>query len=202
MISRERYWLYFLAALLLHVGVAFAVVYKTKSQSASAGLTDRSIMTVYVTQGALSGREPTVQTRPRDRVPGAVNINDANVSQAEPGTSINNDSLSLPNSAVQSQQAGLSVLLARLHDAIAKEQMYPASALANQQSGLVSLSFCLSEEGELSQLQVGASSGVASLDRAAIRAAQAASPVREVIGLVDHPQCFTIAVKFMLQSTT
>lgn len=67
-------------------------------------------------------------------------------------------------------------LLVLLHNAIAKKQVYPASAQALQQQGSVVLSFILSISGKIDHIKIIKSSGFGLLDNAAIVAVQNVSP--------------------------
>lgn len=79
----------------------------------------------------------------------------------------------IPTNLTQGQYNELLILL---HNAIAKHQLYPATAELLQQQGMVILSFSLQISGEITHIKIVKSSGFESLDKAAVTAVQATSP--------------------------
>lgn len=89
-------------------------------------------------------------------------------------------------------------LLAILHAAIAREQIYPESALALERSGRVTVAFILQTNGQVRDLHIAQSSGTTSLDRAALLAVTRAAPFAAAETYLTNEQSFHIDVVFNL----
>ncbi len=89
-------------------------------------------------------------------------------------------------------------LLALLHAAIAREQEYPASALALERTGRVTVAFILQTNGQVRDLHIAQSSGTTSLDRAALMAVTRAAPFAAAETYLVQEQRFHIDVVFNL----
>ena len=91
-----------------------------------------------------------------------------------------------------------SPLLTLLHTAIAQQQHYPASAQELEQTGRVTLSFTLFPDGSINQLTITRSSGISSLDNAALAAINAATPFQRVDRYLKAAQQYQLDVVFEL----
>ncbi|QLH42295.1 MAG: energy transducer TonB [Coxiellaceae bacterium] len=87
-----------------------------------------------------------------------------------------------------------------LHVAIQKHQHYPANALQLNKQGRVTLAFTLLTNGYVSNLTVLKSSGVPSLDEAAIAAVKEAVPFSGLEQYLNEAKAFHIDVVFDLGS--
>ncbi len=87
-------------------------------------------------------------------------------------------------------------ILSILHAAIATKQNYPDSALELKQSGTVQIRFLLYPDGHLEHITVIQSSGIISLDEAALNAVRAISPVKEVGKYLQKEDYFSVNVVF------
>ncbi|CAN5236161.1 hypothetical protein BH10PSE19_BH10PSE19_06450 [soil metagenome] len=83
-----------------------------------------------------------------------------------------------------------------LHTAIAAKQVYPESALALNQTGIVKIAFTLESTGQLSNIRIIKSSGFTDLDSAAISAVEAISPIEGMERYIQKKDDFSIAVAF------
>jgi TonB family protein len=90
-------------------------------------------------------------------------------------------------------------LLALLHAAIAEQQHYPVSAQEMDQSGRVTLGFKLFPNGSVDQLSITRSSGVTSLDEAALSAIKNATPFQQVDRYLQTAEHYQIDVVFTLK---
>lgn len=99
---------------------------------------------------------------------------------------------------VSSRGKPLPVLVALLHEAIQREQHYPASALEMEREGRVMLKFTLLPNGEIRQLSILKSSGTASLDDAALAAIHAALPFKGIDKYLRSAEEYQIDVVFEL----
>ncbi|MCD6055740.1 MAG: TonB family protein [Gammaproteobacteria bacterium] len=75
------------------------------------------------------------------------------------------------------EEKGDSELLRLIHNKIQEHHYYPANALSLSQSGTVWLQFVLNPDGRIEQIHLLQTSGIKSLDKAAITALEAASPL-------------------------
>ncbi len=91
----------------------------------------------------------------------------------------------------------IDTLLALLHDAIQKQQHYPASALEMERQGRVTVSFTLFTNGMIRDLRIIKSSGTASLDAAALAAVNQAAPF-QINNYLSASRAFTLDVVFEL----
>jgi TonB family protein len=89
-------------------------------------------------------------------------------------------------------------LLKILHDAIAEKQSYPESALLLKQTGVVTIGFMLYPNGEMTDIFIKKSSGVDSIDQAALEAARLTSPVKQVSAYLEQAGLFSLDVQFIL----
>jgi TonB family protein len=89
-------------------------------------------------------------------------------------------------------------LLRLLHHVIQEVQRYPASAQAMGREGRATVSFKLLLSGAVTNVILEKSSGVASLDQAAIEAVNHAAPFRNVDCYLSEPRSFKIDVVFAL----
>ena len=103
-------------------------------------------------------------------------------------------------STVSAHQTGEQTksLLALLHSAIQKEQHYPLNAIETERQGTSTVKFFLFPNGKITNLQIVKSSGVESLDLAALAAVQHAVPFQEVDTYLQSAQEFSIDVVFEL----
>lgn len=99
------------------------------------------------------------------------------------------------NYAVQNKQEE-NIILNLLHTAIAEKQMYPEIAAALNQTGTVTIQFLLFPDGHLSNISVAKSSGIPSLDTAALAAVQAISPAKAAGSHLQQSQFFSIDIVF------
>lgn len=84
-------------------------------------------------------------------------------------------------------------LLQQLHNAIATQQHYPENL---PQEETVTLSMLVSPDGKLSQLKVLHSSGDIALDDSVLQAAEDASPISGIKGLLPVAQFFSVNITF------
>jgi TonB family protein len=89
-----------------------------------------------------------------------------------------------------------SQLLIILHNAIVQNQYYPESALALSQTGIVRLSFQLFPDGHIDNLQIVKSSGVESLDQAALVAVTNTFPFKNPAIYLQTAKQFFINIEF------
>ncbi|HTM64330.1 MAG TPA: TonB family protein, partial [Gammaproteobacteria bacterium] len=85
-----------------------------------------------------------------------------------------------------------------LHTAIEQAQQYPASAQEQQREGRVTLAFTLAPNGSISHSRVAASSGISSLDHAALQALHAAAPFQHINKYLHSVENYQIDVIFKL----
>lgn len=104
--------------------------------------------------------------------------------------------------AVQQSSGGAPIpaLLQQLHDAIAAKEVYPATAKMLGQSGSTTVSFVLYPDGHVTTLALKQSSGIPSLDAAALQAVNAAAPFSDVEHYVTMPAQYSIQVSFEVDS--
>lgn len=88
------------------------------------------------------------------------------------------------------------VLLAALHDAVARQLVYPQAALSLDLGGAITLRFLLLPSGTILQITVKHSSGSAILDHAASRTLNSVSPFLLAKDYLKTPEYFTIPVVF------
>jgi TonB family protein len=88
------------------------------------------------------------------------------------------------------------LILKMLHDQIAKNQVYPVSALELNQSGTVTIRFILSSNGIIHDALLIKSSGFTSLDLAALNAVSAVSALQNVRGFLKDEEVFVIDVMY------
>lgn len=91
-----------------------------------------------------------------------------------------------------------SALIALLHEAIQRAQEYPASAAAAEQEGRATVEFTLNKSGELQQLKLLHSSGIESLDQAALAAVNHAAPFYNAQKYLQESGQYQIDVVFAL----
>jgi len=89
-------------------------------------------------------------------------------------------------------------MLALIHAAIKAKQYYPNDALYLEKEGRVTLSFILLTNGFIENLYIKKSSGVSSLDKAAMFAAAKASPLQNVHQYLTVPQEFVIDIIYQI----
>lgn len=115
---------------------------------------------------------------------------------------IKQDSSSQARPQSQSSQGEqIKGLVALLHSAIQSQQQYPSSALQMNRQGKVTVSFKLYPDGSISDLQLVKSSGVKSLDEAALTAVRSAVPFSGVNVYLKAPLDFNIDVVFALEQS-
>ena len=88
------------------------------------------------------------------------------------------------------------LLLKILHDQIAKNQIYPPSAMELNQSGTVTIRFALNTDGVIHDESIEKSSGIASLDLAALNAVRATSKLENINHLLKNDEVFAIDVVY------
>lgn len=100
--------------------------------------------------------------------------------------------------SLSSQKSGKekNALLTLLHEAIQKHQHYPLSAQEMEQEGRTRLQFTLYQNGNISHLRITQSSGITSLDQAALAAVQAALPFQGVEIYLDQAEEYSVDVIF------
>lgn len=89
-------------------------------------------------------------------------------------------------------------LLELLHNKIASLQQYPENAITLNQTGKVTLSMIVHPNGMITQIAVTKSSGIESLDAAALNAVQSASPIKEASKYLAISRPFSVDVVFSL----
>ena len=95
--------------------------------------------------------------------------------------------------------ARLLELTDRLHRAIEREKRYPLSARRLGREGTASVAFQLHPDGAIDVIQVASSSGVPTLDRAALRAVAGISPFGEARKYLDESAPFRVEIAFRLR---
>jgi TonB family protein len=100
------------------------------------------------------------------------------------------------NTIKQTNTADKSNLLALIHQAIAQKEIYPTLAETNNETGKVTLSFYLSPNGSIDDLQVAQSSGSSLLDHAAIVAINAITPFDPAKKYLRDKTQFQVDVEF------
>lgn len=89
-------------------------------------------------------------------------------------------------------------LLAILHQAIEAHQTYPLIAEEMGQEGRVTVAFTLLRNGQAKNIRVGRSSGIASLDEAALLAVSSASPFKGIGSYLSKTGIYSVDVVFEL----
>ena len=89
-------------------------------------------------------------------------------------------------------------ILQLLHEIIAKHQIYPDTAVELDQSGVVTLGFILYPDGHIEAVSILQSSGYENLDRAAIGALKASTPIEGMKEYLPKAHFFTIAIEFKM----
>lgn len=89
-------------------------------------------------------------------------------------------------------------LLSMLHHTIQQVQQYPASAEALGREGRATIAFKLLLNGDVTNVILQHSSGVGSLDQAALLAVKTAAPFHGVNRYLSEPRSFAIDVVFAL----
>jgi TonB family protein len=87
-------------------------------------------------------------------------------------------------------------LLSIIHDKIASKQIYPESAIMLNQTGTVSIRFMLDPNGSIINASLQKSSGVESIDLAALNAVKMASSIIEAAHYLHNSELFEIDVIF------
>lgn len=90
------------------------------------------------------------------------------------------------------------ILLAALHDAVAKHLIYPASASFLNLQGSVKLGFDLAPNGVISNIHIVSSSHVKALDYAALQTIQSISPFLLAERYLKARVYFSLTVEFVL----
>jgi TonB family protein len=88
------------------------------------------------------------------------------------------------------------LLLKILHEEIAAKQVYPENALALNQNGKVTIGFTLNSAGLIQNVNLIKSSGVESIDSAALAAVQAVPPLQNKQITLTSNEYFAIDVIF------
>ncbi len=100
---------------------------------------------------------------------------------------LNNKRISKKSSIISNLTRGqYNQLLLLLHNAIAKNQVYPTNAQILHQQGTVILDFTLHVSGEITDIKIEKSSGFGLLDDAAIAAVQSINPFTAMKIQDDH----------------
>ncbi len=99
---------------------------------------------------------------------------------------------------IHADQKNNDVLLQLLHSAIAVEQQYPDEAIANNQDGSVTIKLLLYPDGHLENITLAKSSGVASIDLAALNAVKSIHDIAGVERYLKNPQSFSVDVVFTI----
>jgi len=104
------------------------------------------------------------------------------------------------NHATAIQQKGEEIddLLRLLHRTIQSAQQYPKSAQAMHKEGRVTVQFKLMKNGEVRDLALQRSSGISSLDKAALDAVNRAQPFHSIDHYLSGPRIFSIDIVFAL----
>lgn len=102
--------------------------------------------------------------------------------------------------AVQTSGAPIPALLQQLHDAIAAKEVYPPNAKMLGQSGMATVAFMLYPDGHISALTLKQSSGIESLNQAALQAVNDAAPFQGVGQYLSAPAIYSIHVSFEVDS--
>ncbi len=123
-----------------------------------------------------------------------------NDKRQESSSNNNQSSSSAKNQNSSSSGEKIAELLRRLHVAIQQHQHYPASALQMHKQGKVTLSFMLLTNGYINNLTLLKSSGVQSLDEAALTAVRDAVPFLGLESYLAKAKTFSIDVVFDLDS--
>ena len=89
-------------------------------------------------------------------------------------------------------------LAALLHAAIDRQKQYPASAQEQEQEGRATLAFTLLPNGDITNLHIQHTSGIASLDQAALAAVNAATPFQDVDSFLTTATTYQLDILFAL----
>ncbi len=92
----------------------------------------------------------------------------------------------------------LNKLILALFKAIQTHQYYPEMAKSLGQQGKVLVSFVLYRNGHIGSIQLVQSSGITSLDTAALKAVRDSSPLLGIKEMLQQQQSFTIPIVFRL----
>lgn len=87
-------------------------------------------------------------------------------------------------------------LLNILHQKISEQQIYPDAALALKQTGSVTIGLRLQPNGIVKNVVILKSSGIPSLDDAALRATQAISPLEHIDSYIKNDESFRVDIVF------
>lgn len=162
---------YLFLAVLLHAAIAVGMINTLRHDS--AGGAQVAVQAVYIAPSVSHHKEEVQQK--------GVSVE---TSHAEPSK--------------RDKYVGKSTLLAILHNAIKSELVYPERAIQLHETGLVTLTLCLKQSDALVSVDIISSSGFNDLDRAAIRAVQAAAPFSLPPSLMQVDACFDVPVAFTL----
>lgn len=88
------------------------------------------------------------------------------------------------------------ILLEILHNAIAANLIYPESALLLNQNGTVKIGLTLFPNGQITQVAMLKSSGIESMDKAAIAAVQSIAVIEEARRYLSTKEFFSVDVVF------
>ncbi|MCP3667969.1 MAG: energy transducer TonB [Gammaproteobacteria bacterium] len=91
----------------------------------------------------------------------------------------------------------LSELYQRIHQEIGRHKRYPLSARMRGKQGRVRIQFDLRQDGQLEEIGVSQSSGIGSLDRAALKAVRAIAPFTIAERYIDSTQRVAIEIQFI-----
>ena len=84
-----------------------------------------------------------------------------------------------------------------LHRRINEKQSYPSTAIVLNQTGKVTLRFLLHINGMITDTAIIKSSGVSSLDHAALASVEKSMPIKESSTYLSHATYFQVEVIFM-----
>ncbi|MCP4994086.1 MAG: TonB family protein [Gammaproteobacteria bacterium] len=102
-----------------------------------------------------------------------------------------------PQATKRGNANSLSELYQLLHQEIGRHKRYPLSARRRGRQGRVRVQFDLRQDGQLEEVGVSQSSGVGSLDRAALKAVKAIAPFTIAERYIDSTQRVAIEIQFI-----
>ncbi len=183
---------YHVLSLVMHVTLLmlFSVYFDRAANQKKFGVTQAKTVAAFIYQGnfskSVSVQEKMKSNHEKKSIPIKKKHREKNVTKAAANQ----------NSVSQGEHA--QTLVALLHDAIARKQQYPATALEMQRQGRVTVAFYLYQNGNVANVRMITSSGTASLDKAALQAVHDAAPFHELLSYIKHAEEYQIDIAFEL----
>jgi TonB family protein len=174
-------WNCFLASIGIHLLCIF-YFYKVKQNEVSNFI---PLLPTYVAYHQETGNSKKIVSKNKNSLIKAFNEKKAGQQQSLTFSSEKND-----------KSITHRILLKMLHDHIAEQEVYPASALELNQSGAVTIHFVLEPNGLIHDIILTKSSGFAAIDSAALNAVESISPLKNVSDYLKSQEVFSIDILY------